>query len=135
MLIRYWPDRTKIPFMSLRVAGALFSMVLIAASAFLLGTRGLNFGVDFAGGTVMELAKTDTVTVPAVRAAMPINAEVNSARGTDGREIVVVKFGEAPPDLLGEDFKSLSEDQKAERASGAKHTHRVCRSNGRWGGS
>ena len=63
MLIRYWPDRTKIPFMSLRVAGALFSMVLIAASAFLLGTRGLNFGVDFAGGTVMELAKTDTVTV------------------------------------------------------------------------
>jgi preprotein translocase subunit SecF len=91
MLIKYWPDRTKIPFMSFRIAGALFSMILIAGSAFLLGTRGLNFGVDFAGGTVMELAKTDTVTVPAVREAMPINAEVNSARGTDGREIVVVK--------------------------------------------
>ena len=119
MLIKYWPEKTNVRFMNLRIAGALLSMVLIAAAAFLLGTRGLNFGVDFAGGTVIELAKTDTVTVPAVRAAMPINAEVNSARGTDGREIVVVKFGEAPEELLGEEFQALPETQKAERASGA----------------
>ena len=119
MLIKYWPEQTNVRFMSLRIVGALLSMVLIAVSAFLLGTRGLNFGVDFAGGTVLELAETDTVNVPAVRAAMPINAEVNSARGTDGREIVVVKFGEAPPDLLGDEFASLSEEQQAERASGA----------------
>ena len=39
MLIKYWPDRTKIPFMSFRIAGALFSMILIAGSAFLLGTQ------------------------------------------------------------------------------------------------
>jgi preprotein translocase subunit SecF len=119
MLIKYWPEKTDLKFMNLRIAGALFSMVLIGLSAYLLGTRGLNFGVDFAGGTVMELAQTDTVTVPAVRAAMPINAEVNSARGTDGREIVVIKFGEAPPDLLGDEFKSLTDEQKVERASGA----------------
>ena len=119
MLIKYWPEKTNIRFMNLRIAGALFSMILIAASAFLLGTRGLNFGVDFAGGTVLELAESDTVNVPAVRAAMPINAEVNSARGTDGREIVVVKFGEAAPDMLGDEFKTLSAEQQAERASGA----------------
>lgn len=119
MLIRYWPEKTNIRFMSLRIAGALLSMLLIAVSAFLLTTRGLNFGVDFAGGTVLELAETETVTVPAVRAAMPINAEVNSARGTDNREIVVVKFGAAPPDMLGDEFASLSEEQQAERASGA----------------
>ncbi len=51
MLIKYWPEKTNIPFMNLRIAGALFSMIMIAASAYLLGTRGLNFGVDFAGGT------------------------------------------------------------------------------------
>ncbi|MEZ5954999.1 MAG: protein translocase subunit SecF [Hyphomonas sp.] len=119
MLIRYWPKQTNVRFMNLRFAGAMFSVLLIAASAFLLATRGLNFGVDFAGGTVMELEKTETVTVPAVRAAMPINAEVNSARGTDNREIVVVKFGEAPADLLGDEFKALPADQQAERASGA----------------
>jgi len=119
MLIKYWPEKTNIPFMNLRMAGALLSMLLIAASAFMLGTKGLNFGVDFAGGTVMEFAKTDKVTVPALRAAMPINAEVNSARGTDNREIVVVKFGEAPAAMLGEDFQALSPEQQAERASGA----------------
>jgi preprotein translocase subunit SecF len=43
MLIKYWPERTNVPFMNMRIAGALFSMILIAASAFLLGTRGLNF--------------------------------------------------------------------------------------------
>ena len=56
MLIKYWPEKTDLKFMNLRIAGALFSMVLIGLSAYLLGTRGLNFGVDFAGGTVMELA-------------------------------------------------------------------------------
>ncbi|MCA8899647.1 MAG: protein translocase subunit SecF [Hyphomonas sp.] len=119
MLIRFWPKKTNVRFMSLRFAGVVLSTLMIAASAFLLGTRGLNFGVDFAGGTVMELEKTDTVTVPAVRAAMPINAEVNSASGTDGREIVVIKFGEAPASMLGEEFQTLTPAQQAERASGA----------------
>ncbi len=117
MLIRYWPKQTNVKFMSLRMAGAVFSMLVIAASAYMLATRGLNFGVDFAGGTVMELARTETVTVPAVREAMPFGAEVNSASGTDSREIVVIKFGEAPADLLGDDFKALPDSQKVQRAS------------------
>ncbi|MBR9807495.1 MAG: protein translocase subunit SecF [Alphaproteobacteria bacterium] len=119
MLLKYWPEETKLKFMNLRLIGAMVSALMIAASVFFLGTRGLNFGVDFAGGTVMELEQTDTITVEAVRAAMPLSAEVNSAVGTDARSIVVVKFGEADAAELGEAFQALSPADQAERATGA----------------
>ncbi|KCZ54648.1 hypothetical protein HY29_13930 [Hyphomonas beringensis] len=119
MLLKYWPEQTNLKFMNLRLIGAMVSALMIAASVFFLGTRGLNFGVDFAGGTVMELEQTDTITVEAVRAAMPLSAEVNSAVGTDARSIVVVKFGEADPAALGEAFQALPPAEQAERATGA----------------
>ncbi|MGH1422724.1 MAG: protein translocase subunit SecF [Hyphomonas sp.] len=119
MLLKFWPAKTEVKFMSLRTIGLVCSVFLIAASAFFLTTRGLNFGVDFAGGTVMELEETDTVTVEAVRSAMPISADVNSAVGTDARSIVVIKFGEADAEMLGEAFQALTPEQQIERASGA----------------
>ncbi len=119
MLLKYWPETTNLKFMNFRVIGAMLSAILIAASAVSLATRGLNFGVDFAGGTVMELESTDVITVPAVRAAMPLGGDVNSAVGTDARQIVVVKFGEAPAAALGPDFQALDPEDQAERASQA----------------
>lgn len=119
MLLKFWPEKTDVKFMNLRMIGLVCSVLLIAISAFSLATRGLNFGVDFAGGTVMELEESETVTVEAVRAAMPISADVNSAVGTDARSIVVIKFGEADASMLGEAFQALSPEQQAERASGA----------------
>ena len=119
MLLSLWPEKTDLKFMNLRLAGALVSSIMIAASVFFLATKGLNFGVDFAGGTVMELEQTETVSVAAVRQAMPLNADVNSAVGTDARRIVVIKFGEADAALLGEAFRALPADLQAERATGA----------------
>lgn len=119
MLLKFWPAKTDVKFMSFRTIGMICSLLLIAASAFFLSTRGLNFGVDFAGGTVMELEESETVTVQGVRSAMPISADVNSAVGTDARSIIVVKFGEADGELLGEAFQALTPEQQVERASGA----------------
>jgi preprotein translocase subunit SecF len=116
MLLRYWPESTNLKFMSLRMGGALLSVIMITASIYFLATRGLNLGVDFAGGTVMELQQTETVTVESVRAAMPFNAEVNTAVGTDARPIVVVKFGAADPAQLGDEFANLAQAAQAERA-------------------
>jgi len=117
--MKVWPKETKLTFMSLRMFGMAFSLVMMTASIFFLATRSLNFGVDFAGGTAMELNATDTVNESAVRAAIPFSADVNAAIGTDARHIVVVKFGEAPESLLGEEFQALTPEEKAERASGA----------------
>jgi len=116
MLLRYWPQSTKIKFMSLRMGGALLSLLMITASIYFLAMRGLNLGVDFAGGTVMEIQQTETVTVETVRAAMPYTAEVNSAVGTDARAIIVVKFGAADPSKLGDEFTTLKPEAQAERA-------------------
>ena len=119
MLLQYWPKKTNVNFMDVRMIGVVLSTLMIAASIFFLATRGLNLGVDFAGGTVMELEETETVTVEAVRAVMPVNADVNNAVGTDGRSIVVIKFGEADASLLGEEFQALPPEDQADRATGA----------------
>jgi preprotein translocase subunit SecF len=45
----------KVPFVSLRRIGFAVSIVLTLASVVLVATRGLNFGIDFRGGIVMEV--------------------------------------------------------------------------------
>jgi hypothetical protein len=49
------PDGTAIPFMRGRFAGVITSAVLSVMSVILFFYPGLNFGVDFRGGVVVEL--------------------------------------------------------------------------------
>lgn len=51
---RLVPDDTRIPFMKGRNLGLIFSCLLGLASIGLFLHPGLNYGVDFAGGTVIE---------------------------------------------------------------------------------
>ena len=54
-LIRLLPETTSIPFFAVRkIAGAL-SILAIIGSIFLFMTKGLNYGIDFTGGTVIEI--------------------------------------------------------------------------------
>ena len=53
--IRLVPDGTAIPFMRGRFAGVITSAVLSIASVVLFFYPGLNLGVDFRGGVVVEL--------------------------------------------------------------------------------
>ena len=56
--VRLVPERTAFPFMKGRIAGLVVSVVLSVASIGLFLVPGLNYGVDFAGGTVVEI-RTD----------------------------------------------------------------------------
>lgn len=58
---------THIDFLGLRYWGFALSGALIAASLVSLVARGLNFGIDFTGGTVVEIVYEQPVEVTEVR--------------------------------------------------------------------
>lgn len=54
MTIRLFPDKTHFDFMGKRWVGFGFSIAMTILSLVLLFTKGLNLGIDFTGGILME---------------------------------------------------------------------------------
>ena len=98
MLMKHMPDKTNFGFMRLRLPSFLFSMAAIALSIFLIATQGLNFGIDFRGGSVIETTKPVGVEVEDIRSSVLDlgfeGAEITQARGTgvDPIDVFVIKI-------------------------------------------
>jgi preprotein translocase subunit SecF len=62
-------DTQKQPFdfMGLRKIASVLSITLVVISLALLGARGLNFGMDFTGGTSVELEYAEAPSLDAIR--------------------------------------------------------------------
>jgi preprotein translocase subunit SecF len=88
---RFVPDRTSIPFIRYQRLGYAISGILVVLSLLLLPTKGLNFGIDFQGGILIE-----------VRVPGPA-ADLSAMRATLGGlglgEVALQEFGE-PTDVL-----------------------------------
>lgn len=54
-------------FMAKRKVALIFSLILIMASVFSLVTKGLNFGLDFTGGTLIEVAYPQSADLVKIR--------------------------------------------------------------------
>jgi len=61
---------THIDFMSKRRLALIFSVILMLTSVGSLITQGLNFGVDFTGGSIIEVGYTKTVELDSIRQAL-----------------------------------------------------------------
>jgi preprotein translocase subunit SecF len=59
-----------IPFMSYGRFTTSISLVTFLFAVYFLATKGLNFGVDFTGGTVMEVHYAQSADLPKVRAQL-----------------------------------------------------------------
>ncbi len=55
-LIRFMPSQTHIDFVRLAPFAAILSGLAILASCISFGVQGLNLGIDFAGGTELQVA-------------------------------------------------------------------------------
>ncbi|HZB61637.1 MAG TPA: protein translocase subunit SecF, partial [Microvirga sp.] len=67
-LVRLWPENSHVDFMRFRRFSFPLSAVISILTALMLLTIGLNFGIDFKGGTLMELqAKSGRADVASIR--------------------------------------------------------------------
>jgi len=97
--------KTNIDFMSRRNIALIFSAVMIVVSIVSLATRGLNFGLDFTGGTLIEVGYPSA----------PNTNEVRENLASAGFDSIVQTFGAAtdivvriPPGDVEESSADLS---------------------------
>ena len=68
--MQFFGKATRIDFMGKRWLAAGLSAILIAGSIAALAMRGLNLGLDFTGGTLLEVAYPENVDLPPIRRAL-----------------------------------------------------------------
>ena len=103
--MKFLNRKTNIDFMSRRNMALIFSAILIIAAIVSLVVRGLNFGLDFTGGTLIEVGYPSA----------PNTTEVRENLSNAGFDSIVQTFGTAtdivvriPPSDIEESSAELS---------------------------
>ena len=88
--LKLFPAETKIDFIRLHIASFIVSASLVIASLGLFFTQGLNFGIDFKGGTLIEIGTNGPADI----------ADLRDIIGSlDLGEVQIQEFG-SPEDVL-----------------------------------
>lgn len=64
---RLLPEEPNFNFMALRYPAYVLSLALIVGSIFFMATQGLSFGIDFTGGTIIEIRAPETPDLKMMR--------------------------------------------------------------------
>jgi len=98
MPIRLIPDDTKVPFMRYARWGFPASLVAMAASLILFFVVGLNLGIDFKGGTLIEVqSKTAVADLAKIRSELqPLGLGDVEVQGFGASDDVLIRL-EAQP--------------------------------------
>jgi len=97
-LLRLAPEDTKFPFMRFRRVSYPFSALMSIISVVLFLNIGMNFGIDFSGGTLIELRAKDGIadTAKLRSIAEHLNVGDIEVQGFGGTSDVTLRFGLQP---------------------------------------
>ncbi|MEO0619070.1 MAG: protein translocase subunit SecF [Pseudomonadota bacterium] len=103
----FLPRNTRIQFIRLRFMTFVASAFLMLASLGLFFTQGLNYGIDFVGGTVLEMRSSEAkADIPAIRERL---------KGLGLGDVQVQQFGD-PRDVLIRVELQAAGEEGAEKA-------------------
>ncbi|MGC6511428.1 MAG: protein translocase subunit SecF [Parvibaculales bacterium] len=88
--LRLVKAETNINFVKFRYVALIFSLLLMVGSIGLFGVKGLNFGIDFKGGTLIEIGTPGPADLSDLRTRLG---------GLDIGEVQIQEFG-SPDDVL-----------------------------------
>ncbi|HLQ24904.1 MAG TPA: protein translocase subunit SecF [Acidiferrobacterales bacterium] len=89
--MEFFRIRTDIPFMRHALVFNAISLVTFLLAIIFLATKGLNFGVDFTGGTVLEVSYGQPADLSKIR---------NALQSGNFRDVTVQNFGTAQDVLI-----------------------------------
>ena len=105
------PDDVNVPFLKFRKIFYIVSLVMVLASVGLFFTKGLNFGIDFRGGILVEIKTDGPANIGALRDNL----------GSLGLgDVSIQEFGEADDVLI--QLQRQDGDEKAQMAALAQVT-------------
>ncbi len=96
---RLVPDGTRIQFMKGRIAGLVVSAILSTLSLILFYYPGLNYGIDFKGGIVMEIRTPDVADFAKLRSALEgLSLDAVGLQEFGSPQDVLIRVGRQPGD-------------------------------------
>jgi preprotein translocase subunit SecF len=117
--MEFFKIRRDIPFMRHALAFNMVSLVTFLLAVFFLATKGLNFSIEFTGGTVLEVSYANTADVDQIRKALDSRgyndySVQNFGSSRDALIRMPLKPGQATADLSKTVMEALtSEDGTA----------------------
>jgi len=123
--MEFFKIRRTIPFMRYALVFNVISVITFTMAVFFLSTRGLNFSIEFTGGTLLEVGYQQAADVDGIRRALSkagYKAEVQNFGSS--RDVLIRLHAEA-----GESSAQLSEHVhaalKAQDRAAAHRQHGV----------
>ncbi|MBS4235242.1 protein translocase subunit SecF [Campylobacter vulpis] len=92
--MQFFSEKKIYNFMKMRFAAISLSFILFFGSIFLLFERGLQFGIDFSGGTLVQLRYENAAPIPQIREILSQSGQFQNLSVTEfgSAEEITIRF-------------------------------------------
>ncbi|EDO8831328.1 protein translocase subunit SecF [Campylobacter coli] len=113
--MQFFREKKIYDFMRMRFAAISLSIVLFFGSIYLLWDRGLQFGIDFSGGTLIQLKYDTAAPIPQIREILEKQGSFQNLSVTEfgSKEEITIRFLGSNDSLgsdIGEHISTLLKD-------------------------